>query len=50
MEAQQDEVTVHYSSGIPSKNLEEYDLMKDILMVSPKNNARLLHLAVLPSQ
>ena len=29
MEAQQDEDTVHYSAGIPSKNLEEYELMHD---------------------
>ena len=29
MEAQQDEESVHYSVGIPSKNLEEYELMHD---------------------
>ena len=29
MEAQQDEDTVHYSAGIPSKNLDEYEMMHD---------------------
>ena len=27
MEAHQDEETTHYSSGIPSKNLDEYQLL-----------------------